>query len=168
MVSQAEVSDRTGAWVVASMTAHDLLEVVEIENACELSRWGWDSYHAELSNPQSIMLVARRKGDGAFDEREVCGFVAARVGADELHVNNIAVRNAERQRGVGGVLLAGVLLRGRELGARSATLEVRAGNHAAQALYSRHGFRVVGRRPNYYYEPAEDALLMSAVLQDRA
>ncbi len=167
MARQVEVRDVTDL-CVAPMTAHDLLAVVEIESTCDLSRWGWDSYHAELSNPQSIMLVACRQSDREFNSSEVCAFVAARVVADELHVNNIAVREWERRQGFGSALLTEVLLRGRELGASSALLEVRAGNHAAQALYSRHGFRAIGRRPNYYQEPAEDALLMSAVLLYRA
>jgi ribosomal-protein-alanine N-acetyltransferase len=50
-------------------------------------------------------------------------------------------------------------------GARAAILEVRAGNFAAQSLYRRYGFEVVGRRRQYYREPPEDALLMRASLK---
>jgi len=59
--------------------------------------------------------------------------------------------------------LAHEITSAREAGTRLATLEVRAGNVAAQALYRRYGFRVVGRRPKYYNDNHEDALIMTVV-----
>ena len=144
---------------IGRTTVHDLLEVVEIEEASGLSRWGWESYSAELSRPESIMLVARKAGPGA-DGKRLHGFVAARAGADELHINNIGVRREVRQRGLGSALLGAALDAGRRLGVRSAILEVRAGNLPALALYGRQGFEIVGRRRNYYRDPQEDALVM--------
>jgi ribosomal-protein-alanine N-acetyltransferase len=150
-------------FVIGQMTEHDLLEVVEIEEACGLSLWGWDAYRTELDRPESIMLAARR---GAPDARgrTLGGFLASRISADELHVNNIGVRFEERRRGLGGVLLALALDAAAEQGATLAVLEVRAGNLAAQALYRRSGFAVVGTRRNYYRQPPEDALVMTRPL----
>jgi len=48
----------------------------------------------------------------------------------------------------------------RELGARRATLEVRASNEAARRLYERLGFFVAATRRNYYTKPVEDALVL--------
>ena len=152
------------AFEIGRTAAHDLLEVVEIEEASGLSRWGWESYNAELSRPESIMLVARRHRPDAAG-KWLYGFIAARVNVDELHVNNIGVRDEVRRRGLGGALLLAALKAGRRLGALSALLEVRAGNRAAQALYRAQGFEVVGRRRNYYREPPEDALVMRASLK---
>src|SRR5688572_4717232 len=45
---------------ISPMTEHDLLEVVEIEETCGLSLWGWDAYRAELERPESVMLVAHK------------------------------------------------------------------------------------------------------------
>lgn len=149
---------------IGRTTVHDLLEVVEIEESSGLSRWGWDSYNAELSRPESIMLVARRPQPDAAGRRLV-GFVAARVNADELHINNIGVRVEARRLGLGGALLLAALRAGRRLGAECALLEVRAGNLPAQALYRSRGFEAVGRRRNYYREPPEDALVMRAGLK---
>jgi ribosomal-protein-alanine N-acetyltransferase len=148
---------------IEEMTAHDLLEVVEIEESSGLSRWGWDSYNEELGRADSIMLVARL---AAPDERgkSVCGFVAARLGAGELHVNNIGVRECARRQGIGTALLALAVGRGARMGALSVFLEVRAGNETAQSLYLRQGFELVGRRRNYYHDPAEDALVMKKSL----
>ena len=151
----------TVAYEIASADIHDLLEIVEIEETSGLSRWGWESYSAELGRPESVMLVARKPRPDAEGER-LHGFIAVRLNADELHVNNIGVRDEVRRLGVGSALLRAALAAGRTLGAKSALLEVRAGNWAAQALYGAHGFEIVGRRRNYYREPAEDALVMRA------
>jgi ribosomal-protein-alanine N-acetyltransferase len=158
--ARGEVAD----YEIAPMSAHDLLEVVEIEETTGLSRWGWDSYHAELSRPEAIMLVARRLTPDA-DGKKLHGFFAARLGAGELHINNIGVRERERKKGIGGELLRRGLELGGRRGALAVFLEVRAGNAAAQLLYASQGFEVVGRRRNYYHDPAEDALVMTKQLR---
>ena len=149
---------------IARMTEHDLVEVCQIEDLSGLSAWGWDAYHHELqSRGDSIMLVARI--DSTFHEYELAGFIVARTIVDELHVNNVAVRHEFRGRSIGSLLLQTSLEEGRKRKAKVAQLEVRAGNEAAQNLYRRCGFEVVGRRRSYYREPAEDALLMSLSLE---
>lgn len=150
-------------YAIAETTAHDLLEVVEIEETSGLSRWGWESYHDELSRADSIMLVARRTSPDEAGNY-IYGFVAARLGAEELHVNNIGVRERARQRGIGTALLDQAMRRGLLMGAQSVLLEVRASNVTAQTLYLRQGFEIVGRRRNYYHDPVEDALVMKKAL----
>jgi ribosomal-protein-alanine N-acetyltransferase len=147
------------------MTEHDLLAVVEIEETCGLSRWGWDAYYNEIKEGRGALMLVARRATAAVDEESaegILGFIAARFTADEVHINNVAVREDFRRRGMGGALLDGVLKEGARRGARKAILEVRAGNMAAQALYRRYGFRTVGTRRDYYTEPREDALVMSA------
>jgi len=165
----AEQTSRVSAqgFEITRMTEHDLLAVVEIEETCGLSRWGWDAYYHELEQGRgALMLVARpahldHAGQG---DEEVLGFIAARSTLDEVHINNVAVRPRFRRRGIGRALLERVLMEGARMGARKAILEVRAGNAAAQALYGRQGFEVVGRRRDYYADPLEDALVMSALI----
>lgn len=153
-------------FTVESMTEHDLLEVVEIEEASGLSRWGWDGYHDELARRlETVMLVALKRHDAAHGgnpDQRLAGFLAARIGAGELHINNVAVREIYRQQGIGAALLTHALQLGSKRGAHGALLEVRAVNVAAQSLYLRQGFRITGRRKNYYAAPLDDALLMSA------
>ena len=149
-----------GEYRITPMTEHDLLEVVEIEESCRLSLWGWDAYMAELYRPEAVMLVARRTRPEALTWGSLSGFIAARVVSEELHVNNVGVREGARRCGIGSALLGAALARGANRGARGAVLEVRASNSAAQALYRRHGFRMTGQRRNYYREPTEDALVM--------
>lgn len=151
---------------LSPMTEHDLLEVVEIEEACGLSRWGWEGYHAELLSEQSALMIVARPlvSELSSEVKQIAGFIAARMAADDLHINNVAVREKYRRRGIGGALLAAVLERGKERGAQKAFLEVRMGNVAAQGLYAQYGFEVVGKRANYYSMPPEDALVMTVSL----
>lgn len=148
---------------IERMTEHDLVEVCAIEEMSDLSAWGWEAYHNEMqSRIDTIMLVARL--DSSLAECAIAGFIVARLIADELHVNNVAVRPAFRGKGLGSDLLRTTLDGARQRNAKIAQLEVRAGNLAAQSLYRRCGFEAVGRRKNYYRNPTEDALLMSLVL----
>jgi ribosomal-protein-alanine N-acetyltransferase len=152
--------------LIAQMTEHDLLEVVEIEESSGLSRWGWDAYFGELLRPtETIMLVARpQQHEHKLESFSILGFIAARLSSDELHINNMAVREAARQGGIGSQLLGAALEEGRRRGARRSFLEVRASNEAAQKLYGKCGFEVSGRRSHYYSDPVEDALVMTALL----
>lgn len=161
-VNAAQLNDAT--YRLAPMVEHDLLEVVEIEEASGLSRWGWDGYHYELARTgETVMLVARLSNatKNFPPEQRIAGFIAARLGVGELHINNVAVRGAFRQRGIGAALLVRALEEGRQHGAQRALLEVRAANRAAQSLYERQGFRITVRRKNYYVAPSDDALVMA-------
>lgn len=148
------------------MTEHDLLEVVAIEEMCNLSPWGWDAYHTELqSTATSLMMVARVASSTNQTEPRIVGFIVARELADEIHINNVAVSPDSRGRGIGRLMMKTALSWGRERHARQAVLEVRAGNQAAHQLYRSCGFEVIGRRRRYYKSPVEDALLMAVSLE---
>jgi ribosomal-protein-alanine N-acetyltransferase len=149
--------------LIERMTEHDLLEVVEIEESSGLSRWGWTAYHSELRDGRGgLMLVVRCN---PANGKQLAAFLVSRLVADELHINNIAVRMAYRRKGIGGALLKRVLDVGQRVGARLAVLEVRDSNKDAQALYARYGFEIVGRRRDYYTDPPEDALVMRVALE---
>jgi ribosomal-protein-alanine N-acetyltransferase len=155
---------------ISTMTEHDLLDVVEIEETCGLSRWGWEAYHAELApEKNSIMLIAKVHSlKSSATGRNVIGFIAARLIADELHINNVAVRPRYRRHGIAKKLLELAINEAAGRGARTAFLEVRAGNTPAQALYERCGFKVSGRRTYYYMQPLEDALVMTLAIRTSA
>ena len=163
-------SDPSEAVYISAMTEHDLLEVVQIEEHSGLSRWGWAAYYAELQGSnRGLMLVARvARPLEQVKTDEIAGYIVARLLANELHINNVAVRPEYRQRGIGSALLTRILDQGQPLAATAAFLEVRAGNSLAQALYLKCGFRGVGRRRNYYSAPMEDAVIMSAQLEQKA
>jgi len=147
---------------ITGMTEHDLLEVVEIEESTGLSRWGWAAYYSELQGSnKDLMLVARVvDSDQTRLTPRLAGYIVGRMGADELHINNVAVRDSYRRLGIGRSLLNRILEAGKRSRVPYAFLELRAGNTAALALYEECGFQVTSRRSMYYSEPVEDALVM--------
>jgi ribosomal-protein-alanine N-acetyltransferase len=150
---------------IVRMTEHDLLEVVEIEEQSGLSRWGWAAYYAELQGGNRELMLVAKPVQVHVDQQQIAGYIVARETAGELHINNVAVRDAYRRRGYGAMLLGKVLDEARKKRATAAFLEVRNGNSAAQALYQKCGFRAIAKRSNYYSDPTEDAVVMSLDLR---
>lgn len=168
-ISHTAISTTAQTIPITNMTEHDLLEVVEIEETSGLSRWGWSAYYAELQGRNShLMLVARIDSQEQTRRSKLAGYIVARMGADELHINNVAVREDYRRRGIGRRLLDCILEEGKRAGATAAFLELRAGNSAALALYEECGFRITSRRKQYYSDPVEDALVMIIDLRANA
>lgn len=158
----------SGEIIITRMTEHDLLEVVEIEEESGLSRWGWAAYYAELQGTnRDLMLTARLAPAPIIEHQRIAGYIVARESAGELHINNVAVRDQYRRRGIGSALLARIVEAARGLKVRVAFLEVRSGNGAAQALYEKIGFKAIARRSAYYSDPREDAVVMSLTLGEQ-
>src|SRR5918999_2325595 len=141
----------SGEIIITRISEHDLLEVVEIEEESGLSRWGWAAYYAELQGTnRDLMLIARLAPAPIIEHRRIAGYIVARQSAGELHINNVAVRDQYRRRGIGDALLGRIVETAKRLKVKVAFLEVRSGNHPAQALYEKNGFKPIARRPNYY------------------
>ena len=157
-----------GEIMITRMTEHDLLEVVEIEEMSGLSRWGWAAYYAELQGTnRDLMLIARIARAPIIEHQRIAGYIVARESAGELHINNVAVRDQYRRRGVGSALLGRIMDTAKRLKVKVAFLEVRSGNRAAQALYEKIGFQAIARRPDYYSDPREDAVVMGLTLGEQ-
>lgn len=133
----------------------DLDGVIAVESESFTNPWTREMYTWELQNRSVCHIYVARTSDCA-----VAGFCAFWLVVDEIHINNVAVRPAYRGHGIGTAIIERVLREARRLGARRATLEVRASNTGALRLYERLGFRVAARRPNYYSSPVEDALIL--------
>ena len=140
---------------ILPMTADHLDEVAELERVCFSMPWSRKMLAEELDNALSAFLVA------LDEEGQVAGYAGLQVVLDEGYITNVAVRPDCRRRGVAGKLLQVFLdfAQGNRLA--FLTLEVRASNYDAIALYGSRGFRSVGRRKNYYEHPKEDALIMT-------
>jgi [ribosomal protein S18]-alanine N-acetyltransferase len=164
MAEQRAAYDPEGI-TINRMSEHDLLEVVEIEEQSGLSRWGWAAYYAELQGGNRDLMLIARPVQSTTESAPIMGYVVARETAGELHINNFAVRDIYRRRGIGRTLLERVLHEARRRKANTAFLEVRSSNFPAQSLYERCGFKAIARRPNYYSEPPEDAVVMSLELR---
>lgn len=133
----------------------DLAGVLEVEAESFTNPWTREMYEWELTNRDLCRIYVVRTA-----ECRVAGFCAFWLVFDEIHINNVALRPACRGLGLGTALMRHVLAEGRRLGARRATLEVRASNTGARRLYERLGFAPAGTRRNYYSDPAEDALIL--------
>ena len=142
-------------WIEPLTDEADLDGVLEVEAESFTNPWTREMYASEMRNRSMCHILLVRT-----DECRVAGFCAFWLVFDEIHINNLAMRPAVRGRGLGTALLERVLEDARTLGARRATLEVRASNERARRLYERLGFYVAGVRRNYYSSPAEDALIL--------
>lgn len=152
-------------FIIDFMKLEDLSEVVDIEEASGLNRWGFDSYKRELyTNPDAVMLVARSMH---LEGRGVIGFFAGWTVADEMHINNIASHPEYRRMGIGRRLIEHAVNEGLMRGVSFVLLEVRASNEIAQALYKKLGFSYVSRRRDYYRSPTEDAFVMKLKIGQR-
>ena len=140
---------------IVPMTADHLDEVAELERICFSTPWSRNMLAEELDNALSAFLVA-------LDESgKVVGYAGLQVVLDEGYITNVAVCPECRRQGIAGKLLQVFLdfAQGNHLA--FLTLEVRASNYDAIALYGSRGFRSVGRRKNYYEHPKEDAIIMT-------
>jgi ribosomal-protein-alanine N-acetyltransferase len=102
------------------------------------------------------------KSSPAAPSQFVSGFAGLWFMADEAHVSNIAVSEAYRRQGIGERLLIAAIELAIGRKARFITLEVRASNKSAQALYRKYGLVEVGTRRGYYMDDKEDAVIMTA------
>lgn len=133
--------------------APDVPAIVAIERESFGDPWSEKSFRSLLGSPACRFRVAEHDG-------QVLGYAIAWIIGEEAELANLAVQPSGRRAGVGAALLDDLLQatdRGR---GTTIYLEVRAGNHAAQALYRSRGFVAAGVRKDYYTRPSEDAMVM--------
>ena len=145
---------------IVPMNADHLDEVAELERICFSTPWSRNMLAEELENACSAFLVAED------DTGKVAGYAGLQVILDEGYITNVAVRPECRRNGIAGKLLQVFLDFGQANHLAFLTLEVRASNYDAIALYGSRGFRSVGRRKNYYEHPREDAVIMTKEFED--
>ena len=136
-------------------TTADLDGVLAIEDASFNNPTTREWYEGELKRPEICFIYVLRTPDCP-----VAAFCAFWRVADQIHINNLAVRPELRGQGLASRLLADVMAESARLGADRATLEVRRSNTAALRLYAKAGFAEAGVRRNYYTKPVEDALVL--------
>ena len=135
------------------MNSSHVAQVAELETVCFSDPWSEKSIAGELSNPLSLWIVA-------MEENALAGYVGSQSVMGESDMMNVAVAPAFRRRGVAENLIKTLITELAARGNHSLTLEVRAGNAPAIALYQKLGFTQAGHRPNYYRNPKEDALIL--------
>jgi [ribosomal protein S18]-alanine N-acetyltransferase len=127
--------------------------------ACFPDAWRADAFETLLASPGCFALVAHASGAGAGGE--ATGMVLARIAGDVCEIITIGVVPAHRRHGIAMLLLEHAAVRGAGLGATRQVLEVGTANAAALGLYARLGFAECGRRPGYYAETGDDAVILA-------
>jgi ribosomal-protein-alanine N-acetyltransferase len=139
---------------VRRLTEADLPAVLAMEARCFPDPWSEGVFRTALRDESCLWLAA-----------ELCGAPVGYAGMqwvlDEGYIDNVAVDPAFRRRGAASALLAAMIGEGKKRALSFLSLEVRAGNEGAIALYTSFGFETVGRRKGYYLRPPEDALIMT-------
>jgi ribosomal-protein-alanine N-acetyltransferase len=136
----------------------DIPELVSItEESAQSASWSKESYE-KLCGLEGFMAFVNETAG------RISGFVAGRQVVDEGEILNLAVRRENRRRGEGHALLSAILEQLHRRGVNKVFLEVRESNEAGIAFYEKMGFAKTGRRPAYYREPEEAAVLMEKKL----
>ena len=135
------------------MTAEHVAQIAELEKQCFSSPWSEKSIFGELNNPLSLWIVA-------VENNRVVGYVGSQSVLGEADMMNVAVAPEYRRQGVANALIIELISQLASRDVHSLTLEVRASNIPAITLYEKMDFAQVGRRPNYYSAPKEDALIL--------
>ena len=135
------------------MDASHAEQVAQVEKLCFSDPWSVNSIRSEAVNPLSLWIVA-------VDGDRVVGYVGSQSVMGWSDMMNLAVTPEYRRQGIAEQLVLELITGLRERKNTCLTLEVRVSNSPAIALYEKMGFAEVGRRPNYYHNPREDALIL--------
>lgn len=139
---------------IVKAVAEHIDELMIVENLSFKVPWSRQSILDELTkNKFAIYLSA------VIDEK-VIGYAGMWNVCSEGHITNVAVHPEFRQKGIGSMLVEGLIEIARKESISSMTLEVRRSNLVAQKLYVKYGFEIAGSRKAYYADNGEDALIM--------
>ena len=144
--------------IIRKMTLQDAPAIADLEKLCFSDPWSEKSIASEVNNPLSYWLVAEENG-------EIAGYVGSQSVLDAADMMNLAVNPDYRCKGIGKALVDALTQHLMENNVIALLLEVRVSNSPAIALYEKLGFVQVGRRPKYYHNPREDALILRKELK---
>ena len=142
-------------WTLRELESADIPAILALDRVCFGSIWSESGYQREIESPNSALVLLEA---AAWETPLGVGCFWAIL--DEAHVTLLGTHPNWRRRGLGQLLLAALLREAQRRCLVRATLEVRASNQGAIALYEKFGFRTAGQRPNYYQNPSESAFIL--------
>lgn len=145
------------AVTITPMAAAHIAAIADIEKRCFSTPWSVAALTEELDNPHAVFYAAT-------DGEQVLGYAGMHHVGDEGYIDNVAVAPEARRQGVARALMSALEEYGRERSLYRLTLEVRASNAPAIALYEGAGYVSDGVRPKFYAKPTEDAVILSLYL----
>ncbi|MBR4241355.1 MAG: ribosomal protein S18-alanine N-acetyltransferase [Eubacterium sp.] len=135
---------------IVKATLDDVADIKKIEDECFSTPWSEKSIEESLENPCSHFYLAKASGKTA-------GYIGIQIFSGEGYVTNVATLPDYRKQGIAKALIERALENEMEF----LTLEARESNIPAINLYKKLGFEEVGKRPKFYRDPMEDAVLMT-------
>lgn len=140
---------------IRKMQESDVEQAACLEAAVFSDPWSERSFLEALQNEATYYIVVEEQGEilGQCGYYNMCG---------EGEILNVSVKETARRQGIARRMLLELMEYGYVHGIGSYTLEVRAGNCVAIALYESLGFQKMGVRPGFYENPKEDAIIMNA------
>lgn len=152
-------------WQIKPVETEDIDRILEIEKELFPKPWDRVSYENELACEGSfsfaIMLAEPDKGS------QLIAYICFRIVMDEMHLFKIGVARRWQHIGLATYLFQQSTKFASEKGAVAVYLEVRVSNIPAISLYRKLGFTTVGKRPRYYPETGEDALVMMKQIHEQ-
>lgn len=139
---------------ITKMREEHLSQIAQIEKLCFSSPWTEDGLREEISNPSAVFLTA-------LDGNTVAGYMGFHFVLDEGYIANVAVHPGYRKSGVATALITYAHEIATQKGLSFLSLEVRESNTPAINLYTKMGYKALGKRPNFYTNPSEDAFIMT-------
>lgn len=137
-----------------------------LEKLCFAEPWSAKSLELLCNDGIGVgYLTTSGVTDAGVSDAIVTAYGGMLITVDEGQITNIAVHPDYRRQGLGDAVVKALLKHAKAAHLLSVSLEVRASNAAAIALYRKNGFREVGRRKGFYTKPAEDALIMEVRLK---
>jgi ribosomal-protein-alanine N-acetyltransferase len=133
--------------------------IIEIEKFSFLSPWSQNAFIEEIGNSISYLW-------GLTADKILAGYICFWMYESEIQLINIAIHPQQRKKGFGHYLLKKMINEGISRDMRNVWLEVRPSNIVARNLYRRLGFEELGRRPGYYRDSNEDAIVMALTLSE--
>lgn len=146
--------------VFRKMRLEDAPLLAQIDGQDNALGWTQSMFEQEFLLPQSLQIVLEQDG-------QICGFAVAWVVAGVLQILELAVERLSRGRGLATQLLRELFRQAKQKNCQSAELELRQDNERALRLYQKLGFKIVGKRPNFYQDKngqKTDAFLMNLSL----
>lgn len=135
------------------LAAADIPALLNLDKDVFRTQWSEHLWQHELSSDLSTYVAIEQEG-------KLVGYAGFWLVAGEAQITRVAILKDRHGQGLGSYLTAALIAAAWDKGAEAITLEVRAGNTAAQKAYQRNGFSAVGIRPHYYEDNGEDAIIM--------
>lgn len=146
---------------IREMIPADIDQVYQLERKIFPDPWSKSSFEEQITDSGWGAIVALNSG-------KIIGYACYFIAVNESHLTNIAVSPDFRRKSVAKQLLENILVIVENYNCEFLLLEVRPSNESAIAFYEKYDFKFLYRRPNYYHNPKEDALVLVKYLNDKS